>query len=88
MNLTAHILQKSRNFAVVWLIYFAATVAIALVGTFVVLPILKFARWGVLEFLPSIELALRLLAAVLACSSVIAVVMWAWGEISTRRSKS
>lgn len=77
--MNAYLVRKLKNFLATWLIYLAASLAIALIATFVILPVLAYIRFGVMDFLPSSSYLIKISKAVALCSFTLSVVMWLWG---------
>jgi hypothetical protein len=77
------LIQKLHIFFGVWLIYLVQSLLIALIGTFLVVPLVLYLRFGVIQFLPDPAFGLLIVKAFFYASLVLAVVMWLYAEWET-----
>lgn len=80
-------IQKLRNYIGVWLIYLVGIALVGLITTFFIMPLVGYFRFGVVQFLPNPEFAIKMVKAVVYGSLVLALVMWLLAEWETMEQR-
>ena len=83
----AYLAEKFRNFLFSCFIYLVMGVLLGLITTFLIMPMVGYFRFGVIQFLPSPVFAIKMVKATIYASLFLALIMWLWAEWETKEQR-